>query len=106
MVRADPTGINTVMRAFPARQNCHSEAFGCQWSSRRPPGLMMFRAAAIFLAAGKLCESTTRTSPPLVRLVGAIASILKVYWMEDCTLCPPTADLSSASDFRRYAVEM
>src|SRR6267154_1262842 len=48
----------------------------------------------------KLCESTMRISPPVVRLVGAIASILKVYWIGDCTFCPPTAALSSANDFR------
>src|SRR5207245_10375158 len=91
MVRADPTGINTVILPFPAIQNCHSEALGCQWSSRIPPGLIVFSAAATFFETGKLCESTMRISPPVVRLVGAIASILTVYWMGDCTFCPPTA---------------
>ncbi len=45
-------------------------------------------------------------SPPLVRLVGAIASILKVYWMGDCTFGPPTAALSSANDLGKSAGKM
>src|SRR5437667_99964 len=50
--------------------------------------------------------STLRISPPVVRLVGAIASILKVYWTGDCTFCPPTAALSSANDFGKSAGKM
>src|SRR6202050_5374587 len=71
-----------------------------------PPGLIVSKAAAIFFAAGKLRESTTRASPPWVRNWGSIDAILKVYCTGDCTLGPPTAALSSASDFGRSAGKM
>jgi len=53
--------------------------------------LMVTSAAAMFFDAGKLRESTMRTSPPEIFFVGAIDSILKVYRMGDSTLFPPTA---------------
>src|SRR5580658_5745268 len=71
-----------------------------------PPGLMVSRAAAMFCAAGKLRESTTRASPPGVRNWGAMDAILKVYCTGDCTLGPPTAALSSAKDLGRSAGKM
>src|SRR5258706_5542493 len=67
---------------------------------------MVTRAAAIFFDARKLCESTMRTEPLLVCFVGAIASILKVYWYGDSTRRPPTADLSCAKDAGKPAGEM
>ena len=38
--------------------------FGCQWSSRRPPGFSVTIADAMVVAIGKLRESTTLTEPP------------------------------------------
>jgi hypothetical protein len=70
------------------------------------PGLMFSSAAAISFEAGKLCESTTRASPPGVWNVGAIASILKVYWIGDRTAGPPTAARSCANDFGSSAGKM
>src|ERR1700682_1169025 len=105
IVRA-PSLVKTVMRALPAREYCHSEAFGCQCSSRRPPGLMVTKAAAIFFETGKLCESTIRTEPPRVCFVGVIASILNVYWYGDSTRRPPTAALSCAKDAGKSAGKM
>src|SRR3984893_14412012 len=98
MVRALPSFMTMVMRPLPASQNCHSLAFGCQCNSRMAPGLRVTIAAATFLDTGKLLESTIRTSPPGVFLVGAMAAILNVYWTGDATRCPPMAALSCARD--------
>src|SRR6202040_3077816 len=101
-----PSLLNTVMRPLPAIQYCHSEAFGCQCSSRIPPGLMVTKAAAIFFDARKLRESTMRTSPLLVCCVGAIVDILKAYWYGDSTRRPPTEALSCAKDAGKSAAKM
>src|SRR5712692_777840 len=101
-----PAVVKTVMRPLPLMYYCHSEAFGCQCSSRKPPGLTVTKAAAIFFAARKLRESTTRTSPPRVCFVGAIASILKVYWYGDSARRPPTAALSCDRDAGKSAGNM
>src|ERR1700682_6225021 len=105
IVRA-PSLVKTVMRALPASYYCHSEALGCQCSSRKPPGLTVTKAEAIFFDTRKLCESTMRTEPPLVCFVGAIASILKVYWYGDSARRPPTAALSCARDAGKSAGKM
>jgi hypothetical protein len=42
-------------------------------------GLQSAKAPMMFFAIKKVWESTMRISPPLVRLVGAIASIFQVY---------------------------
>src|ERR1700728_2186273 len=68
-----------------------------------PPGLMLTSEAAIFFDAGKLWESTMRTSPPEVFFVGAIVAILNVYWMGDATLFPPADARSCANDPGRSA---
>src|SRR5438132_5580006 len=47
-----------------------------------------------------------RTSPALVCFVGAIASILKVYWYGDSARRPPTAALSCARDAGKSAGKM
>src|SRR6202040_367463 len=101
-----PSLLNTVMRPLPAIQYCHSEAFGCQCSSRIPPGLMVTKAAAIFFDARKLRESTMRTSTLFVCCVGAIVDILKVYSMADSARRPPTAALSCAKDAGKSAGKM
>src|ERR1700720_4955253 len=67
---------------------------------------MMTRAEAIFFDAGKLCESTMRTSPLFVCCVGAIVDILKVYSMADSARRPPTAALSCAKDAGKSAGKM
>src|SRR5215469_7873897 len=103
MVRALPSFKTMVMRPLPASQNCHSLALGCQCNSRRAPGLSVTSAEAIFLLAGKLRESTMRTSPPGAFLVGAMSDILKVYGIGDSTRRPPLAALSFASDIGRSA---
>src|SRR4029077_788891 len=90
-VRALSTGKKTVMRPLPAIQNCHSEALGCQCISRIPPGLIVTKAAEKYVEIGKLRESTTRTSPPLLDAVGAIDLSLKVYWVGDTTALPISA---------------
>src|SRR6266404_1344432 len=95
-VRALSTGKKTVMRPLPAIQNCHSEEFGCQCSSRTPPGLSVTKAAAS-LERGKLRESTMRTSPNLADLVGAIDFSLKVFWVDEATALPPISSLSCAT---------
>src|ERR1700688_2908394 len=106
MVRALPSFMIMVMRPFPASQNCHSLALGCQCNSRKAPGLRVTSAAATFLLGGKLRESTIRTSPPGVFLVGAMLDILNVYWMGDSTRRPPIAALSSARDRGSFAGKM
>src|ERR1700731_209993 len=95
-----------VMRPLPASQNCHSSALGCQCNSRKAPGLRVTSAAATFLDTGKLRESTTRTSPPGVFLVGAMVDILNVYLKGDSTRRPPIADLSCARETGRAAGKM
>src|SRR5712671_3274458 len=47
-----------------------------------------------------------RTSPLFVCFVGAIASILKVYWYGDSARRPPTAALSCARDAGKFAGKM
>src|SRR5260370_18871928 len=101
-----PLVVKTVMRPLPLMNYCHAEAFGCQCSSRKPPGLTVTKAEAIFFDARKLRESTMRTSPALVCFVGAIASILKVYWYGDSARRPPTAALSCARDAGKSAGKM
>src|SRR5580700_5289439 len=98
MVRALPSFMIMVMRPLPASQNCHSLALGCQCNSRKAPGLRVTSAAATFLLGGKLRESTIRTSPPGVFLLGAMLDILNVYWMGDSARRPPIAALSCARD--------
>ena len=63
---------NTVIRDWPAMWYCSSSEFGCQCSSRMPPGSTSTSPAAIVVAAGNLEESTIRTLPPFVsdRLLG------------------------------------
>src|SRR5271156_4263331 len=79
MVLALAPVVTTVMRPLPLIQYCHSLTLGCQCISRKPPGLIVTIAAAIFKAIGKLVESTTRVSPPAVFIVGGMLVILKVY---------------------------
>src|SRR5262249_11829168 len=76
-VRDLPEEANTLIRPWPEMKYCHSSVFGCQCSSRRPPGATSTSAAAIVLAAGKFEESTMRTWPPS-NFSGSCASSLYV----------------------------
>lgn len=62
-----------------------------------PPGLIVTSAAAICVERGKFCESTIRTEPPLLLLVGAIDFSLKVY-CPVLTFCVPMPALSASRD--------
>ena len=96
MVRAFPSAVTIVIRPFPLIQYCHSLTFGCQCSSRIAPGFSLTCAAATFSDTGKFPESTTRTSPPELVVVGAICDILKVYWFSVSRWLPKKR-LSSSS---------
>src|SRR5260370_30601318 len=62
--------------SFAADVVCHSSAFGCQCSSRNPPGFSFTIAVAIGVT-GKFFESMIFTSPPAVTLLGFIWLVLK-----------------------------
>src|SRR6202012_4343006 len=87
----------TDMRPLPDSQYCHSEECGCQCSSRKAPGLRVTKAAARCVETGKLRESTMRTSPPLVGLVGAMEAIWKVNWWGEISVLPPISSMPSAT---------
>ena len=65
-------------------------------------GLQSAKAPMMFFAIKKVWESTMRISPPLVRLVGAIASIFQVY-LGGLFYFTPTPAWSCAKDAGRSA---
>jgi len=58
------TGANTVISSFTRHVDWPFRCMGCNAVCGMPPGLIVSSAAAMFLEAGKLCESTNRASPP------------------------------------------
>src|SRR5229473_5437851 len=88
---------NTVMRPSPLIQYCHSSALGCQCSSRIPPGWTVTIAIATLVETLNVLESTMRTSPPFVRLVGGISIVRKAKSRGDFPSAPAAAFWSASS---------
>src|SRR4051812_49685798 len=59
---------------------CHSSAFGCQWSSRRPPGLRSRMTPVTVFEIGNRSEPTRHSRPPLWIECGSWASI-RYLWL-------------------------
>src|SRR3954471_6389303 len=97
MVRALLPVATTVILALPVTKYCHSSALGCQCNSRSPPGRTVTKAIVVEVIL-KLLESTMRTSPPLVDLVGCISIVRKAKSVADDPSAPADALRSAASE--------
>lgn len=88
-------------------ENCEGHTLGCQWSSRKPPGLRVTYVAAIVFEIGKLVESILWNTPPCPPIFSAGCSKVRYtneLFPEATGVTAPVTFFSLTVAFRMYGL--